>query len=57
MKHAKGLMMAAALAGVLAVEEGYSRKRRQIQTTMPRKWWLRRRARFQMARESRRRNR
>jgi hypothetical protein len=32
-------------------------RRARSRSTMPRKWWLRRRARLHMARESRRRNR
>jgi len=53
---------AALLAGILPLAMmagggGYTQRRGRIQSTMPRKWWLRRKARLQMVRESRRRNR
>ena len=48
------------IATAMAADTGWKRPTRTKQRmgkTMPRKWWLRRKTRLRMAKESRRRNR
>jgi len=58
MKRSKAALLAGILPlAMMAGEGGHTRRRGPIRSTMPLKWWRRRKARHQMARESRRRNR